>query len=196
MLRHLPTRLLLILLLLCVSCEQATAQTSSRQALSGPNQNELGPKMQGHLFGDWGGKRSQFEEHGITFDFQYVADHLWNIKSEQPERFASWNRFAEQSTLILITYPLEGDLFPCHGTLASRRKFRCIPGLTHQSQRHVQRGYLPSRFMVDREAGASGKDRDTNWPICWAGFLWRLAFRCFFHLRADGICAWEPSDDL
>jgi porin len=49
--------------------------------------------MQGHLFGDWGGKRSQFEEHGITFDFQYVADHLWNIKSEQPERFASWNRF-------------------------------------------------------------------------------------------------------
>jgi porin len=32
-------------------------------------------------------------EHGVSFDLQYVSDSLWNIKSEQPERFASWNRF-------------------------------------------------------------------------------------------------------
>jgi len=25
--------------------------------------------------------------------FQYVSDSLWNLKSEQKERFASWNRF-------------------------------------------------------------------------------------------------------
>jgi predicted permease len=29
----------------------------------------------------------------VTFDFQYVSDSLWNLKSVQPERFASWNRF-------------------------------------------------------------------------------------------------------
>ena len=34
-----------------------------------------------------------FEQRGVSFDFQYVSDSLWNIKSEQKERFASWNRF-------------------------------------------------------------------------------------------------------
>jgi len=29
----------------------------------------------------------------VNFDFQYVSDSLWNLKSEQKERFASWNRF-------------------------------------------------------------------------------------------------------
>ncbi len=29
---------------------------------------------------------------GMNFDFQYVSDSLWNLKSVQPERFASWNR--------------------------------------------------------------------------------------------------------
>ena len=90
MLRRLLIRLLL--LLLNVICTRAAAQALSQQALSGPNQSELGPAMQGHLFGDWGGKRTQLEERGLTFDFQYVADDLWNIKSEQAERFASWNR--------------------------------------------------------------------------------------------------------
>jgi hypothetical protein len=32
-------------------------------------------------------------DRGVKFDFQYVSDSLWNIKSEQKERFASWNRF-------------------------------------------------------------------------------------------------------
>ena len=30
---------------------------------------------------------------GVRFDFQYISDSLWNIKSEQKERLASWNRF-------------------------------------------------------------------------------------------------------
>jgi porin len=29
----------------------------------------------------------------VNFDFQYVSDSLWNLKSVQKERFASWNRF-------------------------------------------------------------------------------------------------------
>jgi carbohydrate-selective porin OprB len=32
-------------------------------------------------------------ERGVSFDFQYVSDSLWNLKSEQQERFSSWNRF-------------------------------------------------------------------------------------------------------
>jgi len=43
--------------------------------------------------GDWDGERSRLLEHGVRFDFQYISDSLWNIKSEQQERFASWNRF-------------------------------------------------------------------------------------------------------
>jgi carbohydrate-selective porin OprB len=42
--------------------------------------------------GNWGGERTRLEERGIRFDFQYIADTLWNLKSEQPERVTSWNR--------------------------------------------------------------------------------------------------------
>jgi carbohydrate-selective porin OprB len=31
-------------------------------------------------------------ERGVRFDFQYISDSLSNLKSEQKERFASWNR--------------------------------------------------------------------------------------------------------
>ena len=37
--------------------------------------------------------RARLQDHGVSFDFQYVSDSLWNLKSEQKERFASWNRF-------------------------------------------------------------------------------------------------------
>jgi carbohydrate-selective porin OprB len=36
---------------------------------------------------------TRLQDRGVKFDFQYVSDSLWNIKSEQKERFASWNRF-------------------------------------------------------------------------------------------------------
>jgi len=45
-----------------------------------------------HLFGDWGGIRSRLQERGINFDLHYISDSLWNIKSVQPERLATWNR--------------------------------------------------------------------------------------------------------
>jgi carbohydrate-selective porin OprB len=32
-------------------------------------------------------------ERGVSFDLQYVSDSLWNLKSQQRERFTSWNRF-------------------------------------------------------------------------------------------------------
>jgi porin len=90
MLRRLATCLILMLTL--SGGRRARSQTPAQQALTGPDSHELAPDMQRHLFGNWAGERSRLEERGVTFDFQYVADHLWNIKSQQPERFASWNR--------------------------------------------------------------------------------------------------------
>src|SRR5882757_332323 len=68
-------------------------QATQEETLSGPDSHETGQGPHGHLFGEWGGERARLLERGVRFDFQYVSDSLWNIKSEQRERFASWNRF-------------------------------------------------------------------------------------------------------
>src|SRR5580692_8433021 len=78
---------------LCVLVPTARSQTVQEDMLSGPDSHETGQGPHGHLFGDWDGERSRLLEHGVAFDLQYVSDSLSNIKSEQPERFASWNRF-------------------------------------------------------------------------------------------------------
>ncbi|HSZ60278.1 MAG TPA: carbohydrate porin, partial [Terriglobales bacterium] len=69
-------------------CQDAQGET-----LSGPDSHETGQGPHGHLFGDWDGERSRLLERGVRFDFQYISDSLWNLKSDQPQRFASWNRF-------------------------------------------------------------------------------------------------------
>jgi porin len=69
------------------------SQTSQQEPLPGPDSHETGQGPHGHLFGNWGGERTRLEERGVSFDFQYVSDSLWNLKSVQPERYASWNRF-------------------------------------------------------------------------------------------------------
>src|SRR5215831_2871828 len=69
------------------------AQDPIGETLSGPDSHETGQGPRGHLFGDWGGERPRLLERGVRFDFQYISDSLWNVESEQPERFASWNRF-------------------------------------------------------------------------------------------------------
>jgi porin len=78
---------------MCIFTARAQSQTASEETLSGPDSHETGQGPHGHLFGDWGGERSRLSERGVQFDFQYVSDSLWNLKSQQPERFASWNRF-------------------------------------------------------------------------------------------------------
>jgi hypothetical protein len=77
----------------CVFAFPAHFQTTQEEPLPGPDRHETGQGPHGHLFGDWGGERTPLLERGVKFDFQYVSDSLWNIKSEQKERFASWNRF-------------------------------------------------------------------------------------------------------
>ena len=61
-------------------------------ALGGPDSHETGQGPHGHLLGDWDGLRSRMLERGVRFDFQYISDSLWNVKSEQRERSAIWNR--------------------------------------------------------------------------------------------------------
>jgi porin len=71
----------------------AHPQTTQQEPIPGPDSHETGQGPHGHLFGEWGGERTRLEERGVKFDFQYVSDSLANIKSVQPERFSSWNRF-------------------------------------------------------------------------------------------------------
>ncbi len=78
---------------LCFFAFPVQAQTQQDETLSGPDSHETGQGPHGHLFGDWGGERTRLLERGVRFDFQYISDSLWDIKSEQKERFASWNRF-------------------------------------------------------------------------------------------------------
>jgi porin len=71
----------------------AHSQTTQQESIPGPDSHETGQGPHGHLFGDWGGERTRLARRGVNFDFQYVSDSLWNLKSVQKERFASWNRF-------------------------------------------------------------------------------------------------------
>jgi carbohydrate-selective porin OprB len=76
-----------------VCAARTYAQTGLEETLSGPDSHETGQGPHGHLFGDWDGERTRLLERGVSFDFQYVSDSLWSLKSAQPERFASWDRF-------------------------------------------------------------------------------------------------------
>lgn len=82
-----------LFLLWCGLCVFAFTARAQEEPPPGPDSHETGQGPHGHLFGDWGGERTRLLERGVKFDFQYVSDSLWNIESEQKERFASWNRF-------------------------------------------------------------------------------------------------------
>ena len=78
---------------LCLHLPPVCSQDQHDETLGGPDSHETGQGPHGHLFGEWGGERTRLLERGVRFDFQYVSDNLWNVESQQKERFASWNRF-------------------------------------------------------------------------------------------------------
>jgi carbohydrate-selective porin OprB len=79
---------------LCLVAPPGFAQAAHQEeTLGGPDSHETGQGPHGHLLGDWNGVRSRLLQRGVKFDLQYVSDSLWNIKSEQKTRLASWNRF-------------------------------------------------------------------------------------------------------
>jgi carbohydrate-selective porin OprB len=86
-------RVCLVSAALFIFAPHGYCQDAQGETLSGPDSHETGQGPHGHLFGDWDGERSRLLERGVRFDFQYISDSLWNLKSDQPERFASWNRF-------------------------------------------------------------------------------------------------------
>jgi porin len=75
----------------CLYALPARSQTAQQEPLPGPDSHETGHGPHGHLWGTWGGERTRLEERGVTFDFQYVSDSLWNLNSVQKERF--WQCF-------------------------------------------------------------------------------------------------------
>src|SRR5580704_2375037 len=69
---------------ICLFAFPVCSQTPPQEPLPGPDSHETGQGPHGHLFGTWGGERPRLEERGVSFDFQYVSDSLWNLKSVQP----------------------------------------------------------------------------------------------------------------
>ncbi len=140
---------------LCLFASAAHSQTAQEEPLPGPDNHETGQGPHGHLFGEWGGERTRLEERGVNFDFQYVSDSLWNLKSVQKERFASWNRFRWTVDIDFGKLTGQHNLY-FHATALWQGGWqsRNIPRTSDQSQRDVQREHMPSRFMVDRKAMA------------------------------------------
>jgi carbohydrate-selective porin OprB len=78
--------------LILVVAAPSLCQTQQEETLSGPDTHEIPQRPHGHLFGEWGGERTRLLNRGVRFDFQYITDTLWNVKSPQKERVASFNR--------------------------------------------------------------------------------------------------------
>jgi porin len=85
-------RVYLVWAALFLFATHARSQSGIGETLSGPDSHETGQGPHGHLFGEWDGERTSLEERGVRFDFQYITDTLWNLKSEQRERVTNWNR--------------------------------------------------------------------------------------------------------
>ena len=90
-------RLYFVRLLGMLGCVAATMLYAQRQqttddGLSGPDTHEKAPQDRGHLFSEWGGGRERLLERGVDIDLQYLSDSLWNLRSPQERRLASWNR--------------------------------------------------------------------------------------------------------
>jgi carbohydrate-selective porin OprB len=50
-------------------------------------------------------------ERGVKFDFHYMDESFWNLKSEQKERFSSWNRFRGTVDIDLGSLIEQPDLY-------------------------------------------------------------------------------------
>ena len=139
---------------LCVFPFPVNSQILQEETLSGPDSHETGQGPHGHLFGTWGGERT----HLLAWRAIRFSVHQ-RFPLEPQER-------AERAICELEPIPgngryrfwhadgPEGAVFPCDCALASRRQSRSVSRSIDQSQWDVQREYMSTRFMVDREAMA------------------------------------------
>jgi hypothetical protein len=147
--------LFLLAYVLCVLASPAHSRTAKEEPLPGPDSHETGQGPHGHLFGDWDGERTRLLDRGVKFDFQYVSDSLWNIKSEQKERFASWNRF--RGTVDIDLGKLIGQRrWSFHATALWQGggNLGAYLGLLTTPSGMFQHEYMSPRLMVDRKAVA------------------------------------------
>lgn len=143
----------------------AACQAVRDGTLGGPDSHETGQGPRGHVFGDWGGARSRLEERGVRFDLQYISDSLWNVKSEQKEHLASWNRFrgsvdVDFSALLhrqglyfhsTAVWQTGGNLGTYLGTLAGPS------GMASGNTFRLDSWWFEERWLKDRVTGRIGQ---------------------------------------
>jgi porin len=71
-------------------------------ARAGTDQSEISPVVakaqpsfwdQQYMLGDWGGKRTELEKEGITFDFNNIGDFLTDVSGSQEHHATYFGRF-------------------------------------------------------------------------------------------------------
>jgi hypothetical protein len=133
------------------------------------------------------GERTHLPERGVRFDFQYVSDSLWNIKSVQKERLASWNRY--RGTVDIDFGALAGRqglyfhataLWQGGGNLGTYLGLLTGPsGMASANTCRLDSWWLEKRWL-DQRISVRGSVRRS-------GFLRSPALRGVLHLRADGL---------
>jgi carbohydrate-selective porin OprB len=150
---------------LCVCAFPAYSQTPQEETLSGPDSHETGQGPNAHLFGDWGGERTRLLERGVRFDFQYIGDTLWNTKSEQKERSASWNRIRGTVDIDFGTLTgLQGLYFHATalwqggGNLGAYLGLLTTPsGMSSQNTSRLDSWWFEKRWLNERIAARVGQ---------------------------------------
>lgn len=140
------------------------AQSEQEETLGGPDSHETSRGPHGHLFGEWGGKRTRLLEPGVRFDFQYMSDSLWNIESQQ-ERFASWNRFRWTVDIDfgkLIgqhdLYFLTSALWPAGGNLGAYLGLLTSPsGMSSMNTCRLDSWWIEKRWLRERLTVRAGQ---------------------------------------
>jgi porin len=143
----------------------AHSQTFQEETLSGPDSHETGQGPHGHLFGDWDGERTRLLERGVRFDFQYIGDTLWNTKSEQKERSASWNRIRGTVDIDFGTLTgLQGLYFHATalwqggGNLGAYLGLLTSPsGMSSQNTSRLDSWWFEKRWLNERIAARVGQ---------------------------------------
>ena len=142
----------------CAFAPPAFSQAPQEETLGGPDSHETGQGPHGHLLGDWRGLRSRLLQRGVKFDLQYVSDTLWNIKSEQKTRLASWNRF--RGTVDIDFGALAGHpglyfhataLWQAGGNLGAYLGLLTSPsGMSSQNTFRLDSWWLEKRWLEER----------------------------------------------
>ncbi len=83
---------LLLSAIACCSIALAPPRAVAQYDQTGPDKPEFGSPDRKYLFGDWGGERSRLAERGVVFELHSTGDNLDNVRSQQKERFTSYNR--------------------------------------------------------------------------------------------------------